>query len=296
MRLCFPVCLLMACAGCLPAAELLRVSVSVLPLESLIKEIGGDLVEVRSLQREGDSCSHFEPRPSSVTWLAGSALFFRVGVGYENGILRKIQQQYPAMRVHDLREAVEIRQLAGHHGHSHHHGACSDLHADPHVWLDPVRLAEMAEWVAGRLGESLPAERERFMEQARGFRERAMALHFRLVKMLGPHRGSAFYVYHPALGYFAERYGLQQVSIAGASGAPTPRQLQQLAERARSQGVRVILVQPQESRRHAEVVAGAIGARLVEIDPMSPDWESNLLQLAAAVQEALPAEPESSRP
>jgi zinc transport system substrate-binding protein len=56
---------------------------------------------------------------------------------------------------------------------------------------------------------------------------------------------------------------------------------------AREAGVRVIFIQPQESRRQAEIIAAAIGARLVEIDPMGADWEASLLHIGESIAAAL---------
>ena len=74
MRLCLKSllpALLMALPGT-AGADSLQVGVSVLPLEALVESIGGDVVEVKSLQEAGDSCSIFEPRPSAIRWPASS--------------------------------------------------------------------------------------------------------------------------------------------------------------------------------------------------------------------------------
>src|SRR6056300_229058 len=100
---CLTLTAFLACASLAVAS--LRIGVSVLPLEPLVQAVGGDAVEVRSLQREGDSCSVFEPRPSSVAWLAEADVFFRVGAGFESSILRKVESQFPGVQVLDLRDA-----------------------------------------------------------------------------------------------------------------------------------------------------------------------------------------------
>jgi len=268
-----------------PGASL-RVGVSVLPLESIVAEIGGDAVEVRSLQQEGDSCSVFEPRPSSITWLSTATLFFRTGVGYESSILGKVQSRFPGLKVLDLREAVETEAYQDGHGHDHRkHGEGSDHdeETDPHLWLDPVRLADMGDWIALHLIEALPSEAEEIRTRAAAFRARVGALDAELANLLAPFRGRSFYIYHPALNYFANRYGLRQVALSGPASPPGARELHQLVGQAQSEGVRTIFVQPQESRRHAETMARAIGAEIVEIDPMARDWQASLWSIGRAL-------------
>jgi zinc transport system substrate-binding protein len=278
-------------------AEPLRVGVSVLPLESVVSEIGGPDIEVRSLQQEGDSCSVFEPRPSTITWLAQAELFFRTGAGYESAIMGKLASQFSKMRVIDLREAITpIRLEPGahqHHDHGHACASCSNATAealDPHIWMDPRRLSQVSSEVEADLLKALPAAAASISARADRFRERAEALDTRLETLLAPYAGRAFFIYHPALGYFADRYGLEQVAISPSGHAPTAKELHNRIRQARDYGVRVIFVQPQESKDHAQTVARAIGADLVEIDPMARDWEANLLQVAQALVAAFAGE------
>ncbi len=283
--------ILLILTGTLVQAETLKVGVSVLPLESVVKEIGGDWVEVQSLQREGDSCSVFEPRPSVISWLAGAEVFFRVGAGYETSILHKVESRFDRLVVHDLRDVVSVLPLEEHHHHGHEHGEDCDHgvegeETDPHLWLDPVRLAAVGEFVADKLGEALPGAAKEFATRAASFRARALALHEKLEEQLHPYHGRAFYVYHPSLNYFAQRYGLEQVAVSAPSHSPTVRELHGLIARARKESVRVIFVQPQESRRHAEIVAEAVGAKVVEVDPMEADWEACIGRIGMQLGEA----------
>jgi zinc transport system substrate-binding protein len=283
--------LLLLLTGFFLQAEPLKVGVSVLPLESVVKEIGGELVEVQSLQREGDSCSVFEPRPSVISWLAGAQVFFRVGAGYETSILHKVESRFDRLTVHDLRDVVSVLPLEEHHHHHHEHGEECDHGAageetDPHLWLDPVRLADAADFIALKLGEALPGSGKTFKERANAFRKRALSLHEKLEAKLHPFHGRAFYVYHPSLNYFAQRYVLEQVAISAPSHSPTVKELHGLISRARNEGVGVIFVQPQESRRHAEIVAQAVGAKVVEIDPMEADWEQCISRIGTQLAQA----------
>jgi zinc transport system substrate-binding protein len=99
--------------------------------------------------------------------------------------------------------------------------------------------------------------------------------------------GRRFYVFHPAWGSFAAEYDLDQVSIEVDNKEPDPRQLATLIQRAREEKARVIFAQPQFSKRSAELLAAEIGARVVVVDPLAHDWETNLRQAAAAFREGL---------
>jgi len=270
----------------------LQVGVSVLPLESVVEDIGGPLVEVFSLQEEGDSCSVFEPRPSRIRLLAESSLFFRTGVGYESMLMDTVARQYPDLTMIDLRDGLEL--LPGQHVHGPHclheaeHGHAGHGHAtDPHIWLDPVLLRHMGERVATALIEARPDEEGAIKQRLAGFLERLDTVHSRLSTLLKPADGKAFYIYHPALGYFAHRYNLRQVALGGDNDVPTLKKLRQHIHEARRDAVLTVFVQPQESRRQAEILARSVGASLAEINPMQRDWEENLLSIGQALASAL---------
>lgn len=272
------------------AGEVLRVGVSVLPLEPVVRELGGEWVEVRSLQREGDSCSVFEPRPSTIGWLAKADLFFRTGVGYETVIMEKVRTRFTGLSVVDLQDAVDTLVQIAPHNHTDGHvcpGCAGGVEStDPHIWLDPHRVSRIAELISARLVEALPERTAELEQRLEDFKEKCSQLDARLSELLGPFSGRSFYIYHPALGYFADRYNLRQIPLSGHGASPTARDLHKRAQEARSDNVKVVFVQPQESRKNAEVIASAVGAELVEIDPMATNWEKNLLKIGVALRDS----------
>jgi zinc transport system substrate-binding protein len=104
---------------------------------------------------------------------------------------------------------------------------------------------------------------------------------------LGPLKGREILVFHPAFGYFAERYGLTQRAVESEGKEPGPRQLAALIDTARERGVRVVFVQPQFSRSSAEKIAEAIGGAVVPMDPLASDYLANLERMATEVRKAL---------
>ena len=96
-----------------------------------------------------------------------------------------------------------------------------------------------------------------------------------------------FMVFHPAWGYFAQTYGLRQIPIEIEGKSPKPAQIRRLIKEARNQGVRVIFVQPQFSAKNAEIIAGAIGGKVLTADPLSPDWAANIRRQARIFESAL---------
>ena len=96
-----------------------------------------------------------------------------------------------------------------------------------------------------------------------------------------------FMVFHPAWSYFAEDYGLEQVSIETEGKEPGARSLQKIIEKGKKLGIKVIFVQKQFSLSVAEKIAKMIGATVREMDPLAEDYLVNMRRTATAISGAL---------
>jgi zinc transport system substrate-binding protein len=94
-------------------------------------------------------------------------------------------------------------------------------------------------------------------------------------------------VFHPAWGYFAHSYGLQQVPVEIEGKDPKPAQLKVLIEHARENQIKAIFVQPQFSAKSAKLVAKEMGGQVVVADPLAFDWSINLREVARKLKTAL---------
>ena len=94
-------------------------------------------------------------------------------------------------------------------------------------------------------------------------------------------------VFHPSWGYFAKDYGLEQVPIEIEGKAPKPAQLTELIREARADDIHIIFVQPQFSRKNAELVATEINGKVIFIDPLAENWIANLQEVAEKFKQAV---------
>ncbi len=284
-----------AAEGASDPAEL-RVAVAVEPWTALVQELGGEAVQVHCVHDSGSSCALFEARPTTIRFLESADLFVRTGVGYERSLLGNGSGPGENALVVDVRDAVELIPFRQGHVHDHDHDHDHEPHRnhaaqmDPHTWMDPRRVAGQIGLVAEALAGLRPANAEEVRRRSATLRERILRLDSDLAQLLEPYSGRAFYIYHPAMGYFADRYNLRQVALAGPVRAPSMQQLRSHMREARKQGIRTIFVQPEESRRHADILAEAIGAEVVEIDPLAPDWEAEMRRIGQKLARAFARE------
>jgi zinc transport system substrate-binding protein len=96
-----------------------------------------------------------------------------------------------------------------------------------------------------------------------------------------------FMVFHPAWGYFAKQYDLEQLAVQVGGQDPSASELASLIEIAQNEKIKVIFIQPTFNTASAEAIAQEIGAEVVVVDPLAQDWLSNLESAAAAFKSAL---------
>lgn len=287
--------LLLCCAALPVAAAPLQVFVSVLPLATFAERVGGDRVQVHTMVQPGHSPATYEPTPRQIAALADAALYLRVGVPFEAAWMKRIMATNPDMPVADLRDGLRLRPQeahrhddAGQHGHAGGAGSAAGGHAtmDAHVWTSPRLVRQMARTLRDAFTELDPAGADAYAANQAAFDAELAALDDALQQRLAGLNKRKFLVYHPAWGYFADAYGLTQVPIEQEGKEPGARRLTALITQARTEGARVILVQPQFDRRAAGQVARAIGGRVETVDPLSPDYAATLRRLTDILVDA----------
>lgn len=264
-------------------AATLRVAVSVLPLAEFAQRVGGDRVSVQTLVGPGQNPHSFELTARQVEELTSARLFWRVGMPFEEAWVGRLRSRNPALTVLDARTGLDLPPPAG--KATLHHGDHPDDH-DPHVWTSPMLVRTMVQQLAEALAAIDPAGAAAYRANAATYAAGLAALDAELRQALAPLQNRRFLVYHPAWGEFAAAYGLEQVAIERDGKEPGARSLAELATEARRAGLRVIFVQPQSSPRNAQTLAREIGARVVTVDPLAPDYAAGLRALARALVEA----------
>ncbi len=274
----------------------LRIVVSVLPQQEIVQTLGGSGVEATVLIPPGRSPATFEPSPRMMASVSEADLLMPLGLPFERTVISRIHDIEPDLpscnTPSDPRPGVSTAEAIHHSAqqylkHDHAKGQ------DPHFWLDPLQTIEYARQVCRCLCEIRPQACRQFTENLEEYTEALEATDRRIAARLAPFAGRTLLVFHPAFGHFARRYGLKQVAIETEGKNPTGRHLGQLIEDAENRKVKVIFVQPQFAGTGAQAVAVAVGADLVELDPLAPDLRANLERIAGHIAKAFEAEGES---
>ena len=93
-------------------------------------------------------------------------------------------------------------------------------------------------------------------------------------------------IYHPNLAYLARDYGLEEIAVESEGKEPSPARMKYLIDVARSENLKVILVQKEYDTKNARAIAGETRASMVIIDPLSEDWYSSVIDIINVLKES----------
>lgn len=253
------------------------VIVSIQPQKTFVQKIAGDDFNIQVLVPHGASPESYSLLPSQLKDISQAGVWFRIGyIGFELSWKDKVEELNKNMQVIDLSEGLDlIREEEVHHGDHVHVGGI-----DPHIWLSPKLVKQMSGKITEVLSGINPEKASEYKANYMKFVKEIDQLDIELRNSLKEFQGRSFITFHPSLSYFARDYGLEQLTLESGGKEPTPQQMARVIELARKENIGVIYIQSEFDRDHARVFAEEIKGKVVEVKPLSPEWEENLKEMA----------------
>lgn len=256
------------------------ITVTLEPLRYFTEAIAGDCFEVVSMVPKGSSPESYDPTPQQLVNLSKSQAYLRIGyIGFEQAWMKKLEANYPTMKVYDTSKGVDLIRAEGHwHGNHYHEGG-----VEPHIWNSTQNASVIADNIYAALCEMDTDHQPEYKQRLDSLKQ-VIARTDADVRTLLANADSTFLIYHPALSYFARDYGLHQISIEEGGKEPSPATLKTLIETCRREGAQVIFVQQEFDQRNAQLIADELGIEIVPINPLSHDWAEEMLRVANALK------------
>ncbi|MEV4625273.1 metal ABC transporter substrate-binding protein [Micromonospora sp. NPDC049523] len=240
------------------------------PLQYVAERVGGDAVRVTNLAKPGAEPHDLELNPSQVGQVSEADVIVFLK-GFQPAVDDAVEQvggdrTFDVAGVEPLRDAAEG-------GHEHDEGAGAGGRSevkDPHVWLDPTRLATIGDRLAERLARTDPNRAADYTARAQALRTDLSALDQEYTQGLRTCQRRELVTAHTAFGYLAARYQLEQVGISGVTpeDEPSPKRLAEVADEAREHGATTIFFETLVSPKVAETIAREVGAKTAVLDPI----------------------------
>lgn len=259
----------------------MKIVTSFYPIYAMVKEVSGDLNDVRMIQSSSGIHS-FEPSANDIAAIYDADVFvyhsrtLESWAGELNPSLKNSKVQ-----VLEASQGMKLDRVAGLEDVQAGEGVDEKTLYDPHTWLDPQKAAEEAQIIADRLSELDSDHRETYQANARKFQEEAKKLTERYQKIFDKVPNKTFVTQHTAFSYLAKRFGLTQLGIAGISPEqePSPRQLTEIEDFVKEHEVKTIFVESNASSKVAQTLVKATGVQIKELNPLEADPANQLSYL-----------------
>jgi zinc/manganese transport system substrate-binding protein len=252
----------------------IRVVATIPDLADMARQVGGDLLEVRSLATGVEDIHAVPMKPSFAVLLNRTDVVLLMGLEAEHAFLPALLEAARNPRL--LRDgpgyidcSVYVSPLEV---PTRIDRALGDIHpmGNPHFNLDPVNGKNMVRAIADGLSRNYPEHAAVFQKNAAAYNARLDEAIARWKREAAPLRGQKLVSYHPDMIYFAERFGMEQFgTIEIRAGIdPTPSHVADLEERMRQNRVGIVVRELHYPASLAETVAKRTGAKLVQLPAM----------------------------
>ena len=268
------------------------ITVTIEPLRYFTEAIAGDRFRVVSMVPKGSSPETYDPTPQQLVDLAKSKAYFRIGhIGFEQSWTDRLTDNAPHLQFFDTSEGIDLiydDTYAHTHDAANEDASLQEHHhpegVEPHVWNSTTNARIIAANILNALCTIDKANGNAYYEGYRNLCRQIEHTDSLIRRTLSaPDADRVFMIYHPALSYYARDYDLRQIPIEAGGKEPSPAHLKALIDTCKEEKVRVIFVQPEFDRRNAELIARQTGTKVVDINPLSYDWNAEMLNEAQAL-------------
>jgi zinc transport system substrate-binding protein len=238
------------------------------PLAFVADLVGGPAAEVVNLTAPGAEAHDVEPTASQVVEISEADVVLYLGGGFQPSIENLAADVGDAAL--DVSGTQSLRPATGE----------ADEAFDPHLWLDPTRLIPVAEAVSERLAGVDPDDTATYRRGSRELVHDLRSLDRDFKDGLAKCDSREIVTSHEAFGYLAERYGLEQIGIAGLDpeAEPSPQRIAEVSDFVREHEVTTIFFETLVSPEIAQTIAQETGARTAMLDPLEgPPEEGDYL-------------------
>jgi ABC-type Zn uptake system ZnuABC Zn-binding protein ZnuA len=246
-------------------SEGLRVVATTTIVGDVVRQVAGDAVSLTVLLPPGTDPHTFDPRPQDIAAVSDADILFVNGLGLERFLDSLLENASTDAKVVVVSEGIEPIQL------TKATASGDETMNDPHVWMNPQNVLLWTENIADALCEADPDHAETYRANAAAYEEELRALDSWVEEEVSqiPPENRKLVTDHKAFGYFAERYGFEQIGaiIPGFStgASPSAQELADIEDAIRSYGVRAVLTGTTVNPALAEQVAKDTGVRLVMV-------------------------------
>ncbi|WP_075590386.1 metal ABC transporter solute-binding protein, Zn/Mn family [Labilibacter marinus] len=261
-----------------------HITVSILPQKYLVDKLMGDSISVNVLIPPGSSPATYSPSPLQIKSLSSSKVYLRIGhIGFEQAWMDRIIDLNPNLKISDTSTGIDFIRGEDHvHGDHVHKGGI-----DPHVWTSPKTMLQVLENTTAALIKSFPKQEASIRKNNLELKGTIQAINEQYIQKCDSFKNKSFYIFHPAYTYLAQNYGLNQISIEHKGKEPSAQWIKKLIDNGEQLNIKAIFIQEEFDKRNAEIIASELNVPVIQVNPLSLEWDSEMTDLLTKLEGAL---------
>ncbi|HKU06574.1 MAG TPA: metal ABC transporter substrate-binding protein [Bradyrhizobium sp.] len=240
-------------ASALPAqAEPLKVVASFSILGDLVRNVGGNDVNVTTLVGPDSDAHVYSPSPADAKKIADARLIVVNGLGFEGWLPRLAQSSGSKAKIVTASNGITALRLGA--------------DADPHAWQSVGNTKIYVANIRDALSAADPAAAQRFAANTQAYLAKLDALDREVreaVAKLPPARRKVIST-HSAFGYFAASYGIEFIAPLGVSteSEPSARDIAKIVTQVKQAKIPAVFLENVSDPRLMQRIAAETGARV----------------------------------
>jgi zinc/manganese transport system substrate-binding protein len=243
------------------AADTIKVVATFSILGDLVKNVGGDRVEITTLVGPDGDAHVFSPTPSDARRIADARLVVFNGLRFDGWITRLIKSSGTRAAVVEAAKGVEALAGKPEQGRAHSHAGL-----DPHAWQDIANTMIYVNNIRDGLAAADPAGKAAYEANAAAYVARLAALEAEVKAAIArfPADRRRIITSHDSFGYFARAYGLAFIAPQGVStdAEASAKDVARIIQQIRREKIGAVFLENIADARLIERIARETGARI----------------------------------
>jgi len=241
-----------------PAQEKLRVLATFSILGDLVRNVGGDRVEVTTLVGPNSDAHVYSPAPADAKKVAAAQVVITNGLGFEGWMARLVRASGSKASPVVATKGIKPRKQAA-HGHGHDD-------SDPHAWQSVANAKTYVANIRAALIAADPAGKAAYEANAAAYLDKLDALDNEVKEAVAriPQERRRIITSHDAFGYFQAAYGVEFVAPQGVSteSEASARDVGRIITQIKRQKIPAVFLENITDPRLIQRISAESGARI----------------------------------
>ena len=256
------------------AVAQLKVTTTIYPLYSIVKEIGAQKVQLNNMIPFGVEAHGFDPTPNDIAKLSKTDIFIVSSDAMEPWKDKIVESLKIENKVFDMSQHVQLIEMeeedSDEHGHGHKHEEHEGENIDPHYWVSLNNYITMVNTISKLLIEKDSSNREYYEKNTALYLEKVNALKSKFDASMQTCSNKKILVNHDAFSYFAHDYDVKQYSVSGMTpeNKPSAKQIAELINIVKQEGINTVFFEEFASSKVAQTIAKETNTKTDSLRPV----------------------------